>query len=70
MRENLKKILYLKIMQHLMFSFTLDSQIVLGVLSSLFLLNTLVRTIKWKRRFGSQIIDGEVRTSKASQSET
>lgn len=35
-------------------------QIVLGVLGSLFLLNTLLRTIKWKRRFGSQVIDGEV----------
>uniref|UniRef100_A0A674NQ89 Transmembrane protein 67 n=1 Tax=Takifugu rubripes TaxID=31033 RepID=A0A674NQ89_TAKRU len=39
--------------------FHIIMDIVLGVLGSLFLLNTLLRTIKWKRRFGSQIIDGE-----------
>lgn len=47
-----------------------SGQIVLGVLGSLFLLNTLLRTIKWKRRFGSQIIDGEVCIFNLSQSET
>ncbi|TWW79245.1 Meckelin Meckel syndrome type 3 protein -like protein [Takifugu flavidus] len=39
--------------------FHIIMDIVLGVLGSLFLLNTLLRTIRWKRRFGSQIIDGE-----------
>ncbi|CAG11928.1 unnamed protein product, partial [Tetraodon nigroviridis] len=39
--------------------FHIIMDIVLGVLGSLFLLNTLLKTIKWKRRFGSQIIDGE-----------